>query len=78
MLTASLTNVLILNDDTLTPWTNTTLVGVPGWSSINNNSNYLPAILSSASVAQFADSINSMKFNFSFDYAVAILKLENF
>ena len=74
MLTISLANVLIINDDSLTPWTNTSLVGVPGWSSYLNSSAYLPAILSNASVTSFADSINKMALDLTYDYAVAVMK----
>ena len=74
MITISLASVLIMNDDSLTPWTNTTLAGVPGWYSYNNNTGFLPAILSDTSVKIFADEINNMSLDFTFDYAVAIMK----
>ena len=74
MLTVSLANILIFNDDSLTPWTNISLVGVPGIKFFNNNSNYGYAISADASINRLADAINNMTFNFTFDWAVAIVR----
>ena len=76
MLTVSLANVLIFNDDFLTPWTNASLVGVTGYeySYYQNNSKYGHAISAKNSITQFADVITKMQLNFTFDYAVAIMK----
>jgi hypothetical protein len=74
MLTVCLANVLIFNDDSLTPWTNISLVGVPGIKYFQNNSNYGYAISADASINQFADVINNMTLNFTFDWAVAIME----
>jgi len=55
MITVSLSNVLIVNDDESTPWTNPKLVSVPGWVSYQNlTTNKRAAIICNASVAQFA------------------------
>ena len=76
MLTVSLANLLIFNNDSLTPWTNVSLVGVTGYeySYYQNNTLYGHAISATKSITQFADTINNMKLNFTFDYAVAIMK----
>ncbi len=74
MLTISLANVLIINDDSLTPWTNTSIVGVPGWSSYLNSTKYLPAILTNASITAFANSLDNMNFDFQYDVAAAVMK----
>ena len=74
MLTISLTKVLILNDDSLTPWTNVSLVGVPGVATFNNNPNLPPAILATQSIEKFISTMNSMKLPFTYDYAASILK----
>ena len=75
MLTVSLANLLIFNDDSLTPWTNVSVVGVSNdFLYYQNNPQYGYAISATKSITQFADVINNMKFNFTFDYAVAIMK----
>jgi hypothetical protein len=74
MLTISLASVLIINDDSLTPWTNTSIVGVPGWSSYTNSTKYLPAILSNAIVTAFANTLDKMNFDFQYDVAAAVMK----
>ena len=76
MLTVSLANLLIFNDDSLTPWTNVSLVRATNYeySYYQNNSKYGHAISANKSITQFADTINNMKLNFTFDYAVAIMK----
>ena len=76
MLSVSLANVLIFNDVSLTPWTNTSLVGVTNYeySYYQNNSLYGHAISANKSITQFANVINNMTFNFTFEYAVAIMK----
>ena len=79
MLTVSLANVLIFNDDSLTPWTNISLVGVTNYPYpyYQNNPIFGYAISSIISIEAFADVINSMEFNFRFDYAVAIIKYKS-
>ena len=79
MLTVSLANVLIFNDDSLTPWTNINLVGVTDYEYLyyQNNPEYGYAISAKASITQFANVINSMKLNFTFDYAAAIMKYDS-
>jgi hypothetical protein len=74
MLTVCLANVLIFNNVSLTPWTNISLVGVPGITYYNNNPRNGYAISASASINQFADAINNMTLNLTFDWAVAIMK----
>ena len=74
MLTVCLANILIFNDDSLTPWTNTRLVGLPGITYFNNNPKNGYAIYANASINQFANVINNMTLNFTFDWAVAIMK----
>jgi hypothetical protein len=74
MLTVCLANVLIFNNDSLTPWTNISLVGVPGIKYYNNNPKNGYAISADASINQFADVINKMTFDFTFDWALAIIK----
>jgi hypothetical protein len=74
MLTVCLANILIFNDDSLTPWTNISLVGVPGIKYYNNNPKNGNAISAKASINRFADVINNMTLNFTFDWAVAIMK----
>jgi hypothetical protein len=74
MITVSLSNVLIVNDDESTPWTNPKLVSVPGWVSYQNLTTNKRAILCNASVAQFAQSMSKINFNFTYDYAIAIMK----
>jgi hypothetical protein len=73
MITVSLSNVLIINDDASTPWTNPELVGVP---SVENSPTKKRAILSDASVEQFAQSMNNINFNFTYDFAMAIMKYD--
>jgi hypothetical protein len=74
MLTVCLANVLIFNDSSLTPWTNISLVGVPGITYYQNDSKNGYAISAKASINRFADAMNIMAFNFTFDWAVAIMK----
>jgi hypothetical protein len=80
MLTISLANVLVLNDDSLTPWTNVSLVGVPGVTTYNNKTDIPPAILAKSSLSEFISSMNDLTLNltFNYDYAVGILKYECF
>ena len=80
MLSVSLANVLILNDDSLTPWTNVTLVRVPDYPYLYYKDNRLNgyAISANASITQFADLINNMTFDFEFDWAVGIMKYKIF
>ena len=76
MLTVTLANVLIFDNDSLTPWTNINLVGVTDYeySYYQNNPQYGHAISANASITQFANVVNNMQLNFTFDYAVAIMK----
>ena len=76
MLTVGLANVLIFNDDSMTPWTNVNLVGVTSYqySYYQNNPQYGYAISANASIRQFANVIKNMNLNFTFDYAIAIMK----
>ena len=68
--------VLILNNDSLTPWTNTNLVRVRDYPYLYYNDNRLNghAISANASIRQFANVIKNMNLNFTFDYAIAIMK----
>ncbi len=79
MLTVSLSNVLIFNDDSLTPWTNVNLVGVTDYAYpyYQNNSIFGYAISATDCINQFANVINNMALNFTFNYAVAIMKYES-
>ena len=74
MLTVNVANILILNDDSLTHWTDISLVGVPGIKYYQNNPNNRYAISADASINQFSNAIKKMAFNFTFDLAVAIMK----
>ena len=74
MLTVCLANILIFNDDSLTPWTNISLVGVPGIKYYNNNPKNGNTFSAKASINRFADVINNMTLNFTFFWAVAIKK----
>jgi hypothetical protein len=74
MINVNLANVLIFNDDSLTPWTNISLVGVPGITYYKNDPENGYAISANASLSQFANAINNMEFDFTFDWAVAIMK----
>ena len=76
MLTVSLANVLIFNNDALTPWTNISLGGVTDYSSpyYDSNPSFGYAIDANASIHEFANVINNMEFNFTYDYAIAIMK----
>jgi hypothetical protein len=74
MLRVCLANFLIFNDDSLTPWTDISLVGVPGIKNYNNNPKNRYAISANASINRFADAINNMEFDFTFDWVVAIMK----
>ena len=79
MLTVSLANKLIFNDDSLTQWTDVRLVGVTDYPYpfYQNNSIFGYAISATDSINQFANVINNMALNFTFDYAVAIMKYEH-
>ena len=70
MISANLVGVLILPDPIDTPWTNTTLYGVPGWPFNGNRS----TILATQSATSFANAMNSMNFSISYDYAIAFMK----
>ena len=77
MLTVSVANILIFNDDSLTPWTDVSLVGVNDYSYYLNNPIFGYDISANDSLNLFANVINNMKLNFTFDYAVAIMKYES-
>jgi hypothetical protein len=79
MLTVSVANILIFNDDSLTPWTDVSLVDVDDYSFpyYLNNPIFGYAISANKSINLFANVINNMKLNFTFDYAVAIMKYEH-
>ena len=74
MISANLVDVLILTDPIDTPWTNTTLYGVPGVLSYRNDTRYKPTILANESAAAFANVMNKINFPFSYDYAIAFMK----
>ena len=76
MLTISLANVLIINNNSLTNWTNVDIVGVPGVTTFNNNTNFPPALIANESLAQFINAMNDMssKLTFEYDYAVGVMK----
>ncbi len=80
MLTISLTSVLVLNDASLTPWTNVSIVGVPGVSTFNNKTDLPPAILANSSLSEFISTMNNLAPNltFNYDYAVGVLKYKFF
>jgi hypothetical protein len=67
-ITISLTNILILNETSDTPWTNTNLLGAPKMP-FNKNKYTLKC---NSAVAQFASSMSNL--NLTFDHAVAIVK----
>lgn len=70
MITISLTNILIMTDTKSTPWTNSSLVGVPNNLIYNNK----PTADCKASSIEFINAINNLALPFTFDYAVAIMK----
>jgi hypothetical protein len=86
----NLVDVLILLDSIDTPWTNTTLYGVPG-SPGDNNFNFFKnnviifyslvygsrnrsTILATESAGAFANALNNMNLSFTYDYAIAFMK----
>jgi hypothetical protein len=79
MLTVSLANKLIFNDDSLTQWTDVRLVGVTDYPYryYQNNPIFGNAVSATDSINLFANVINNMVLNFTFDYAVAIMKYEH-
>ena len=86
----NLVDVLIFVDPIDTPWTNTTLYGVPGYPGDNNfilSNNFFIIVYSIASVGRnkstilatesagaFANAMNSMNLSISYDYAIAFMK----
>jgi hypothetical protein len=84
----NLVDVLILLDPIDTPWTNTTLYGVPGYPGDNNfncfHNNVIicfslvyrnrSTILATESAGAFANAMNSMNLSISYDYAIAFMK----
>ena len=74
MISANLVDVLILTDPIDTPWTNTTLYGVPGVLSYRNDTRYKPTILANESAAAFANAMDNMDLSISYDYAIAFMK----
>jgi hypothetical protein len=82
----NLVDVLILLDPIDTPWTNTTLYGVPGYPGDNNFScfhnnviicfSYLvyrnrSTILATESAGAFANAMNNLNLSLRYDYAIA-------
>ena len=59
-------------DPLSTPWTNPSIVGVPGWYSFNNLTTNPRAIMAIESANAFASVLNNK--NLSFDYAIAMVK----
>jgi hypothetical protein len=51
-------------------------VSVTDWSSYQNLPTNKRAILNDASVEQFAQSMNEIKFNFTYDFSMAIMKYD--
>ena len=74
MISANLVDVLILTDPIDTPWTNTTLYGVPGVPFYVNKTRYNPTILATESAAAFANAMDNMDLSISYDYAIAFMK----
>jgi hypothetical protein len=88
MIRVNLVDVLIFVDPIDTPWTNTTLYGVPGYPGDNNfncfNNNVIkcfslvyrnrPTILARKSTGAFANAMNRMNLSVSYDYAIAFMK----
>ena len=66
----SLADVLILNDPSLTPWTNSSIVDYPGKPSYK----YQRTVLANASVLEFANSMMEMNLPYSYDFAFALIK----
>jgi hypothetical protein len=60
----------ILKDPALTPWTNYSLVAVPGYQIYQNRQTALADVCWNL----FATTMNNMSLPFTFDYAVAIMK----
>ncbi len=54
----------------LTPWTNTSIVGVPGIPIYNGRS----TVLANLSLAEFTSFMNNQSFSFTFDHAVGIME----
>ena len=76
MITISLANVLILNNNELTPWTDLDMVAVPDTLTYNNNANLPRAILADTSMNKFISTMNKMTSSlpFKYDYAVGVTK----
>jgi hypothetical protein len=84
----NLVDVLIFVDPIDTPWTNTTLYGVPGYPGDNNfilSNNFFiivyslvyrdrSTILATESAGAFANAMNNMNLSISYDYAIAFMK----
>ncbi len=62
--------VLSLKDPKDTPWTNASLVSVPGYPTYGSK----PTADAKKSTSLFAQTMNNMVLNFEFDYAAAIIK----
>ena len=70
MIQSILIDVLIISDPSKTPWTNTSLVGDPQ----NQNFSGKPPIFAAKSAEAFANAMQNMDLNYTYDYAVAIVK----
>ena len=64
---------LNLEDPKDTPWTNSSLVSVSGYPTYGSK----PTADANTSVSLFAQTMNNMQLNFTFDYAAAIMKYFN-
>jgi hypothetical protein len=85
MIRVNLVDILIFVDPIDTPWTNTSLYGVPGYPGDNNfncfNNNVIkcfslvyrnrPAILATESAEAFANAMNNLNLSLRYDYAIA-------
>ena len=73
-ITTSLAKVLIITDESQTPWTNSSIVGVPGYPYYGVGSRYRSTAQANVSLNEFANSLKNMNLDFSYDYAVAVTK----
>ena len=73
-ITTSLAGLLILTGESQTPWTNSTIVGVPGNPYYGVGYLNRSTALVNVSLNEFANSLKNMNLDFSYDYAVAVTK----
>ena len=73
-ITTSLAKVLIITDESQTPWTNSSIVSVPGYPYYGNGFRNRSTARANVSLNEFAYSLKNMKLDFSYDYAVAVTK----